>query len=103
MPLPNYNSCDAASIFGHSALLMGRSLAETMQALDCNFAVEQLVHPGKGSLGTMVEAHFFGYTPNSDPRPDFPIAGVELKVTPLKNGTKELLINERGCTSRNGL
>ncbi|MCF0235159.1 MAG: hypothetical protein HUK09_00280 [Bacteroidaceae bacterium] len=95
MPLPNYNSCDAASIFGHSALLMGRSLAETMQALDCNFAVEQLVHPGKGSLGTMVEAHFFGYTPNSDPRPDFPEAGVELKVTPLRQGRTGLHIKER--------
>ncbi|MCF0196883.1 MAG: hypothetical protein HUK03_06585, partial [Bacteroidaceae bacterium] len=43
----------------------------------------------------MVEEFFFGYKPNPDPRPDFPIAGVELKVTPLKKGVKELLIKER--------
>lgn len=37
---------------------------------------------GKGAIGTVVEESWFGYSPNSDAEPDFPEAGVELKVTP---------------------
>ena len=43
----------------------------------------------KGGLGTLLEERFFGYPANSDDRPDFPEADVELKVTPydvLKSG-----------------
>lgn len=52
----------------------------------------------KGGLGQVVEESFFGYTVNSDARPDFDNLGVELKVTPFrknKNGTlsaKERLV-----------
>lgn len=37
---------------------------------------------GKGAVGTVVEESWFGYRPNSNSEPDFPEAGVELKVTP---------------------
>lgn len=37
---------------------------------------------GKGAIGTVIEESWFGYTPNSESEPDFPEAGVELKVTP---------------------
>lgn len=43
----------------------------------------------KGSLGNLIEKHYFGYEPNSDSKADFPDAGVELKVSPYelrKNG-----------------
>lgn len=52
----------------------------------------------KGGLGEIIEERFFHYHANNDSRPDFPEAGVELKVTPYKqnkNGTfsaKERLI-----------
>ena len=52
----------------------------------------------KGGLGTFVEEHIFHYHPNSDDNPDFIDAGIELKVTPVKqnqNGTfssKERLV-----------
>ena len=52
----------------------------------------------KGNLGQIIEEKFFHYECNSDSRPDFHEAGVELKVTPYKlnkNGTisaKERLI-----------
>lgn len=52
----------------------------------------------KGNLGQLIEEKFFHYSCNSDSRPDFSEAGVELKVTPYKknkNGTlsaKERLI-----------
>ena len=39
---------------------------------------------GKGSLGNLIEEYFFFFKPNSSPEPDFPRAGVELKVTPIK-------------------
>ncbi len=52
----------------------------------------------KGGLGELVEERYFHYKANSEARPDFDKAGVELKVTPYKinkNGTlsaKERLI-----------
>lgn len=52
----------------------------------------------KGSLGHLLEKHYFHYAINSDAEPDFKEAGVELKATPFKqnkNGTysaKERLV-----------
>lgn len=44
---------------------------------------------GKGAIGAVIEESWFGLTPNSKAAPDFPEAGVELKVTPyLKKGEK---------------
>lgn len=40
----------------------------------------------KGALGNLLEEHYFGYTINSDSQPDFPNAGMELKVTPVEYG-----------------
>ena len=44
----------------------------------------------KGGLGNLLEEIYFGYNANSISEPDFPEAGVELKVTPFekkKNGS----------------
>ena len=38
----------------------------------------------KGGLGNLVEEHFFHYKPNSEQEPDFPLAGLELKVSPFE-------------------
>ena len=35
----------------------------------------------KGGMGTLIEERFFGYKANSDQKPDFPEAGVELKAS----------------------
>ena len=44
---------------------------------------------GKGAIGTVIEESWFGYKPNSESEPDFPEAGLELKVTPyIRNGQK---------------
>lgn len=37
---------------------------------------------GKGAVGSVIEESWFGYAPNPRTEPDFPEAGVELKVTP---------------------
>ena len=50
----------------------------------------------KGGLGDLIEERFFHYKCNSDSRPDFPDAGVELKVTPYKeNRDGSLAAKER--------
>lgn len=51
---------------------------------------------GKGAVGTVIEESWFGYSPNSESEPDFPEAGVELKVTPYKrNKNGEISAKER--------
>lgn len=43
---------------------------------------------GKGAIGQLVEESWFHYKPNSRSEPDFPKAGVELKVTPYVHNVK---------------
>lgn len=50
---------------------------------------------GKGAIGTVIEESWFGYTPNSESEPDFPEAGVELKVTPYIRNTRGIRAKER--------
>lgn len=50
---------------------------------------------GKGAIGTVIEESWFGYTPNSESEPDFPEAGVELKVTPYLRGKNGVRAKER--------
>lgn len=50
---------------------------------------------GKGAIGTVIEEGWFGYTPNSESEPDFPEAGVELKVTPYIKGRNGIRAKER--------
>lgn len=50
---------------------------------------------GKGAIGTVIEESWFGYSPNSESEPDFPEAGVELKVTPYLRGRYGIRAKER--------
>lgn len=50
---------------------------------------------GKGAIGTVIEENWFGYSPNSESEPDFPEAGVELKVTPYVHGKGGIRAKER--------
>lgn len=79
------------SIEEYSKKLIGKSFA---QILDEEFSNDEEMaadlkryynNPrSKGGLGNLVEKYFFYYEPNSNPEPDFPKAGVELKVTPYE-------------------
>lgn len=54
------------------------------------------ISTGKGAVGSVIEESWFGYTPNSESEPDFPEAGVELKVTPyVKNAKGRIRAKER--------
>lgn len=85
-----YDITSAQSIFDYGMKLLGHSLRELHP--------EAKMFNGKGGLGTSVEYYHYDYEPNSESRPDFPEAGVELKCTPLKlledgsMGSKERLV-----------
>ncbi len=50
---------------------------------------------GKGAIGTVLEESWFGYKPDHEPEPDFPEAGVELKVTPYLRTRTGIRAKER--------
>jgi hypothetical protein len=87
-----YNPSDAASIEGYSKKLIGKTFKEVRDSdTDENIMVREASEYNqdfhdkkrKGDLGEMIEERFFHYHCNDDSRPDFPNAGVELKVTAI--------------------
>lgn len=50
---------------------------------------------GKGGIGTTIEESWFGYKINSESEPDFPEAGVELKVAPYVRKRAGISAKER--------
>lgn len=86
----NYDRTNKWSILEYSKQLLGKTLEDAI-APDTIEA-----RKGKGRLGQLVEEYFFGYDVNSNPDADFSDAGLELKVTPLKElKNKVLAIKER--------
>ena len=108
--LDEYDRTDPISIENYAQKMIGKSFQEIWDEDDTTHAVtveekstygiseDKGVKRNKGNLGQLIEEKFFHYKCNSDSRPDFYEAGVELKVTPYKinkNGTlsaKERLI-----------
>ena len=85
-----YKRNDKRSILEYSKQLLGKTLEQVIYP----DAIEE--RQGKGRLGQLVEEYFFGYDVNSNPDADFSDAGLELKVTPLKElKNKTLAIKER--------
>lgn len=84
-----YNKKDPISIETYAKGLINHSLK------DLYGGDLENTYSGKGKLGQLVEFLYFGYKPNSNPEPDFPEAGVELKTTPIKKNSKGLVSKER--------
>ncbi len=92
--MPNdlpYDPASRDSIIAHAERLVDHSLREALESLPDK--IDFSSH--KGSFGTTLERHYFGYKPNSNPEPDFAQAGLELKATPLKIVRGELVAKER--------
>lgn len=105
-----YDKGNPASIEAYAQRLIGKTFRQVCDeddgiaiitdktGADYGTAEVSQVKRNKGNLGQLIEEKFFHYSCNSDSRPDFSEAGVELKVTPYKrnkNGTlsaKERLI-----------
>lgn len=90
-----YNNKSPKSIENYSKLLVGKTFEDVLLDYFSNnteFEEKRVYYNNprsKGGLGNLIEKYFFLYEPNSNPEPDFPKAGVELKVTPyekLRNG-----------------
>lgn len=73
-----YRPDDAQDILRYARKLLGTTLRESLGSAVVTHGVK-----GKGRFGNVLERHYFLYEPNSDPHPDFPEAGLELKATGL--------------------
>ena len=83
-----YDFTSPKSIESYAQELIGKSFQNVIResSLDEQLKTEKELEYGnpkrKGGMGNLLEEVYFGYKPNSDQQPDFPEAGVELKVTP---------------------
>lgn len=94
-----YDNTDPISIERYAQALIGKTFQEIIEKDGINnaeklhepvkYAIQELNEDkkNKGNLGQIIEERFFHYRCNNDSRPDFPEAGVELKVSPYKIGT----------------
>ena len=91
MKMLPYNPSNKDSIIEYAKNLKGKSLRQI-----CDDSILDHNYKGKGNFGQILEKFYFQYNPNSDSEPDFPIAGIELKATPLKTlKNKEYRSKER--------
>lgn len=89
-----YDKTNPLSIENYAQRLIGKTFQEVIDEDEQNLRVRESSYYGvsevaevkrnKGNLGQIIEEKFFHYKCNNDARPDFPEAGVELKVTPYK-------------------
>ena len=103
--LIEYDKTDPKSIETYSQRLIGKTFADIIEEDKKEHDSFQTVKERgeaygntkrKGGLGEIIEECFFHYKANSDSHPDFPEAGVELKVTPYKkNKNGSLVAKER--------
>ncbi len=91
-----YDRSDPKSIETYGKALIGQSFTQILDSritdpvTRANFVAKYGNPKRKGGLGNFLEEVYFDYKANSDPRPDFHEAGVELKVSPYeitKKGT----------------
>jgi DNA mismatch repair protein MutH len=85
-----YDSTDPISIENHAKVLENKTFYEVLPEDEIKKSSI------KGGLGQLIEEYHFGYKPNNNSAPDFPEAGVELKLTPYKrNKNKSFSAKER--------
>ena len=90
-----FDKKDAQSIFRFAAKLEGKSVRAALRELGREVALADAKACGKGSLGNLIQHAYFGIPANSESEADFSLAGLELKVTPLKKTGKGLRSKER--------
>lgn len=94
MQAREYDETDPISIEEFAQRLIGMTFADVCRADERS--KEAIIHDEadydkkhsnkrrKGGLGEIIEERFFHYPCNNDARPDFEMAGVELKVSPYR-------------------
>lgn len=95
-----YDDSNPKDIFRYSQELLGLTFEDVLSRVfegdELKNKIEYYNKPkGKGTLGNLLEEHYFLYRPNSSPEPDFEKAGVELKATPYEKNRKGIKAGER--------
>ena len=95
-----YDDTNPKDIFRYSQELLGKNFISVLSAIFKDDVLKDKIDyynnpKGKGSLGNLLEKHYFFYEPNSSPEPDFEKAGVELKATPYESNNKGIRAGER--------
>jgi len=81
-----YDPKDEASVIEYAKRLLGKSLN---QALGTTHTLNTLKHSqNKGAFGEILEELYFHIKKNSDPVPDIPECGIEIKTGRFKTGPK---------------
>lgn len=95
-----YDNTDPEDIFRYSQELIGKTFVDVLATACEDDQLEKTISyynnsKGKGSLGNLLEEHYFLYKPNNSPEPDFIKAGIELKATPYESTKKGIKAGER--------
>ena len=90
----NYDITNEKSIIERARLLKGKSLNEILVSSPLS---KQIINTAnKGRVGNLIEKHWFGIDNNNLSEPDFKEAGIELKVSPIKEMKSNILaVKER--------
>lgn len=87
-----YDKTNPESIEAYAKRLIGHTFQEVISWNQLELKEETDLYYGnkakKGGLGLLLEEAYFGYKANNISEPDFPEAGVELKVTPFEKKKK---------------
>ena len=97
--LLDYDKTDPHSIEKYAQKLIGKTFAEVCKEDEqsrksiikedsATYKAAVANKRQKGGLGKIIEERFFHYPANDESRPDFPEAGVELKVSPYQYTSK---------------
>lgn len=95
-----YDDTDPEDIFRYSQELISKTFVDVLATVFKDDQLKEKISyynnpKGKGSLGNLLEEHYFLYKPNSSPEPDFINAGIELKATPYESTKKGIKAGER--------
>ena len=93
-PSFDYRTANKEAILARASLLEGRFLGDIAGA---SFTATE-ARRGKAEVGAAIES-FFGIPPNSRREADFPGAGIELKVVPLRRTGHGVRVKERTVIS----
>lgn len=100
-----YDEYSEESIYNYAKKLEGKTFAEAIkmgqESLHYNNGVVNEADAmymdnitSKGSSGHILEKYYFGYDLNNSEEPDFQKVGIELKIAPLKIGSKGKLMSK---------
>lgn len=95
-----YDNSSIKDIFRYSKELIGLSFVDVLNKVFNDEVLAEKINyynnpKGKGSLGNLLEEHYYFYKPNSDSNPDFYKVGMELKATPYETTEKGIRAGER--------